>query len=33
MVLIVAFATGRPNARVKGASREQVAALVQDMRT
>jgi Amino acid synthesis len=33
MVLIVAFATGRPNARVKGASPEQVAALVQDMRS
>jgi hypothetical protein len=32
VVLIVAFATGRPNARIKGASPDQVAALVQSLR-
>jgi Amino acid synthesis len=32
VLLIVAFATGRPNARIKGASPDQVAALVQSLR-
>lgn len=32
IVLIVAFATGRPNARIKGASAEQVTAVMKELR-